>query len=428
MIFRFVAVIVALIVVTTKIVAAGTPDLNGNGKVDIFDFNILISSFGSSDSTKIAQADVNSDNKIDILDFNSLIVNFGKNVATPSVAPSPSTPTQTPPPAPVGASSGIWLSSAEIMRLPMSGSAWEAIVSTANRSWGSACLYDNNCGHDTDTMAGALVAKRTDNQAMRNKVISALQSAMGSRLERALELSRGLQSYVIAADIIGYHDPAFENWVREMLNADITGHSGKGILGTAYNSSNNWGGHARASVAAAAIYLNDNAMLQKVTTAHKAFIGLPAPGNTMVYSGTTWHADPSNKAGINRKNAVVNGKNISGAMPEDWRRASTNFVWPPATTGYMWEGIQGYIVTAVILHRAGLVPINAADNSIMRVMDALYGKGEAAGNSPAYVNPAASDDTWVPWIVNYYLGENRYPTQAANPGKGVGFTDWTHAR
>ncbi len=233
-----------------------------------------------------------------------------------------------------------------------------------------------------------------------------------------------MQSYIIAADIIGYRTPEFENWIRTTLAANIPGHSGTGILGTAYNSSNNWGGHARATVAAAAIYLNDAEMKQKVTDAHKAFIGVPAP-NTMVYSSTSWHAT-ADKAGVNRKGATIQGVNVSGVLPEDWRRAA-EFQWLPAVTDYMWEGMQGFVVSAVILDRANLVPLNAGDNAVVRAMDMLYGTGEAANNSPVYQNPAAGDDTWIPWLVNNYAGTS-FPASATSPGKGMGWTDWTHAR
>jgi hypothetical protein len=144
----------------------------------------------------------------------------------------------------------------------------------------------------------------------------------------------------------------------------------------------------------------------------------------MVYTGTTWHADSSNKAGENRKGAIISGKHVSGVLPEDWRR-STDFQWPPTFTGYMWEGMQGYVATAVILHRAGLVAFSSGDNAVVRSMDMLYDTGEAAANSPGYTNPAASDDTWIPWVVNYY-GNANFPTATASPGKGIGWTDWMY--
>ena len=357
---------------------------------------------------------------------------------SPTLAPvtdtptnAPSSPTATTAPGgptnpPTTAQGGVWISKDELMKLPMSGAAWDKVRGAANGGWGSANLGDNNAMHDVHTLAGALVAARTGDAAMKNKVIAGLKSAMGSGLSRALEASRGLQTYIISADLIDYHDPAFEAWVRKTINAGIQGHSGSGIMGTATNAPNNWGGHARASVAAAAVYLKDKAMLDKLVTAHKAFIGVSAPGNTMVYQGTNWHADNNNKAGVNRKGSKISGKNVSGVLPEDWRRAS-GFQWPPGATGYMWEGMQGFVVSAVILDRAGAVPLSEGDNAVVRAMDILYGTGEGASNSPVYKNPASGDDTWIPWVVNKVAGTN-YPTQAAASGKNMGWTDWTHAK
>lgn len=344
-------------------------------------------------------------------------IEFGKHTSpSPTISLPPTTST-----------SGIWLSREEIMALPMNGAAWERVKAAANSNWGSACLYDNNCMHDVNTLAGALVAVRTNDAALKAKVIAGLQSAMNSNLSRTLELSRGFQTYVIAADIIAYRDPAFMSWVRSSVTQEVTGHTGGvGILGTAKKSANNWGGHARASLAAAAIYLNDPTWKQDVVTAHKAFIGMPVQSE-LGYTDTNWHADPNNKAGINRKGTVIQGRNVSGVHPEDWRRA-TNYKWPPDITGYMWEGMQGFVVTAVILERAKLLPITSGDNAVIRSMDILYGRGETATNSPLFTNPAAADDTWIPWVVNRYLGTN-YPTQpATNPGKNMGWTDWTHAQ
>jgi hypothetical protein len=93
----------------------------------------------------------------------------------------------------------------------------------------------------------------------------------------------------------------------------------------------------------------------------------------------------------------------------------------------MWEGMQGFVVTAVLLHRAGLVSFNAGDNVVVRAMNMLYGRGEPTFNSPVFSYPAEGDDTWIPWVVNYYGGTN-YPTDSANAGKNMGWTDWTHAK
>jgi hypothetical protein len=51
-------------------------DIDGNGKVDIFDYNILLTNFGKT-GTGI-QGDVNNSGKVDIFDYNILLTNFGK--------------------------------------------------------------------------------------------------------------------------------------------------------------------------------------------------------------------------------------------------------------------------------------------------------------------------------------------------------------
>jgi hypothetical protein len=51
-------------------------DIDGNGKVDIFDYNILLTNFGKSGSA--IQGDLDSNGKVDIFDYNSFLTNYGK--------------------------------------------------------------------------------------------------------------------------------------------------------------------------------------------------------------------------------------------------------------------------------------------------------------------------------------------------------------
>lgn len=51
-------------------------DINNNGSVDIFDFNLLMVKWGSVGQS--IAADINCDGSIDIFDFNLLMVNWGK--------------------------------------------------------------------------------------------------------------------------------------------------------------------------------------------------------------------------------------------------------------------------------------------------------------------------------------------------------------
>jgi hypothetical protein len=51
-------------------------DLDGNSKIDIFDYNILLTNFGKTGAG--IQGDLDINNKVDIFDYNILLTNFGK--------------------------------------------------------------------------------------------------------------------------------------------------------------------------------------------------------------------------------------------------------------------------------------------------------------------------------------------------------------
>ncbi|OJI08868.1 hypothetical protein BK006_02895 [bacterium CG10_49_38] len=59
--------------ITTPATAAY--DFNTDGKVDVFDFNVLITNWGSTGASS-STGDANGDGNVDILDFNLLIINW----------------------------------------------------------------------------------------------------------------------------------------------------------------------------------------------------------------------------------------------------------------------------------------------------------------------------------------------------------------
>lgn len=406
-------------------------DANGDNKVSGIDYVIWLKNYGKYVAGGHSNGDFNGDGFVSGSDYVIWLINYGREI-TPTIEPSPTisstltpepslnpTPTLTPTPTPSVSGQGIWLSSEEIMSLPMSGAGWSHVLSEAESNWGSANLGDNDSNHDVKTLAGALVAVRKNDEYMRNKTIQGLQSAMVSGLTRTLELARGLQTYVVAADIIGYRTPEFENWVQNMLDIQIPGRIGNGLYSNALRDSSNWGGHERASSVAAARYLNDNIRLQELARAHREFVGENTSPKMLIYENTNWHADAALKAGVNREGAIIQGINVSGVLPEDWRRAG-EFGWPPpmdaSGTNYRWEGMQGYVVTAVMLARANMVPLDAGSNAVARSMDILY----SIGDYPE------SDDAWIPWLVNKYWGKSYQIPTFPSVGKGMAFTEWTH--
>lgn len=81
----FVASLPLLILVGTVFAQANMGDINGDGKVDIFDYNQILTDFNKTGSNLLA--DLNASGKVDIFDYNILLSNFGK---TFSPSPSPS--------------------------------------------------------------------------------------------------------------------------------------------------------------------------------------------------------------------------------------------------------------------------------------------------------------------------------------------------
>ncbi|MEO6989264.1 MAG: hypothetical protein ABI239_11520 [Aquihabitans sp.] len=343
----------------------------------------------------------------------------GLAACQPAVPETPA-PDKEPPTAPQPVSSGMWISKAEIAKLPTSGAAWNNLVAEANGNWGTASLSDNNATHDTSTLAGALVAVRTNNAAMAAKTRSAIMSITKiNSFNRVLELSRNVPSYVIAADLVGLSskdDATFKSFISGLRTKPLSGHSGgKSMVTTALVSPNNWGTMARAATLSIDLYVGDKAGAAQVAKAHQAWLG-DNVANTLNYTSTKWHASGS-KAGINRRGATINGQNVDGVIPEDQRRTGEPGGGSAAKGSYPWEALQGATVTGVLAHRAGLVDINAGDHALQRAYNWLY---KTNGNPPS------NDDRWQPWILNRVAGTSFAASAPTSPGKNMGWGDWSH--
>lgn len=349
-----------------------------------------------------------------------LLVNAGGRASTQD--PFPQEPQRIPAAAGQTASRGIWISHSEIQALPMSGNAWQQLKSAANRHMGEPDLSDQDDDTNVLTLARALVYARTGETPYRNEVVSALRVVTHGDTEnggRTLALGRNLVAYIVAADIIDLPavDPElntqFKQKLRELLTKQLDGRS---LVSTHEERPNNWGTHAGASRVAIALYLGDSAELEKAARVFKGWLG-----DRSAYAGfsfdddLSWQCDPSKPVGINPKNCSKNGHSIDGAQPEEMRRGGS-FTWPPEETGYPWEALQGALVTAELLQRAGYNAWNWQDKALLRSVEFLYSINWRADG----------DDVWLLWLVNNHY-DRHFPIQSsANPGKNMGWTAWTH--
>ena len=319
--------------------------------------------------------------------------------------------------------SGIWISPAEVRQLPMSGAAWDNVRSAADRSCGNVDLADQEQMTNVCIMAKALVFARTGAARYRADVVAVLTQIVNAPAYsgRALALGRELGAYVIAADLIGLgdFDPRLDVLFRATIRTLLTTSTDSGpsnLVECHETRPNNWGTHCGASRAAVAAYLGDADELDRAAQVFRGWLGERSSYAGFRYGDLSWQCDASRPMGINPAGCSRDGHSIDGVLADDQRRAG-GFTWPPPKENYVWEGLQGALVLAVILHRAGYPVWDWGDRALLRAATWLH---DQAGY------PAEGDDTWQPHILNRYYGTSfpaRVPTRA---GKNVGWTDWTH--
>jgi len=312
---------------------------------------------------------------------------------------------------------GIWISRTEVLGLSTSGAAWKRLEKAADSTPPTPELRDQNQSTNVTVLAKALVFARTGKERYRREVRGLCMAAIDTeRGGRTLALGRELAAYVIAADIVGLdkaQDRRFRAWLIRALTQNL---SGRTLRSTHEKRPNNWGTHAGASRMAVALYLGDQKELQRAARVFKGWLGDRKAFAGFKYGDLDWQADPSSPVGINPKGATKNGHLIDGVLPDDMRRGGS-LRFPPGKTQYAWEALQGAVVQAEILHRAGYDAWEWQDRALLRAVEFLY----------RIDWKAEGDDRWQIWLINRRYGA-RFPTpEKPHPGKNMGWTDWTHS-
>jgi hypothetical protein len=320
---------------------------------------------------------------------------------------------------------GIWISPEELAALPTYGTAWENVKAKAESDCGPVDLANQDQPNNVCILAKALVFARTGAEPYRTGTIAALQSIVssGTYNGRALALGRELGAYVIAADLIDLrtYDPSLDGQFRAKIQSLLTTPTKDGpanLIECHEVRPNNWGTHCGGSRAAVAAYLGDAAQLARVAQVFKGWLGDRASYAGFSYGDDlSWQCDPANPVGINRPGCTRNGYNIDGVLPDDQRR-SGSFKWPPAQENYVYEALQGALMQAVILHRAGYDAFGWEAAALLRSFSWLHNINNF---------PATGDDNWQPHVVNAFYGLGFPASSPTTAGKNMGWTDWTHA-
>ena len=315
----------------------------------------------------------------------------------------------------------ILMSRSELLSRPTSGAAWAALKARADSSIGTPDISNQDESADQTTFAKALVFARTGVASYRSDVLSALRAAVNSENGgRTLALGRNLPGYVLAADFIdlGAVDPSFEQntfrpWLRSLLTESL---SGRTLVNTHEERPNNWGTHAGASRAAIAAYLGDSAQLARTAQVFRGWLGDRTAYAGFSYGELSWQCDTSKPVGINPVGCTKSGISIDGVIPDDMRRGGA-LRWPPASTGYPWEGMQGAVLQAEILRANGYDAWAWSNKALLRAARFLYEKAHWA---------ATGDDEWQTWLIDRRYGTAYKTAAPARGGKNFGFTDWLY--
>jgi hypothetical protein len=318
----------------------------------------------------------------------------------------------------------IWITRNEILALPMSGPAWNALKAQADQPAGTPQLSNQDQMNNVYVLAKALVYVRTGVESYRTEVrqncLAAIDTELGGR---TLALGRELAAYVIAADLVGLEpaeDVTFRAWLRRTLTETLDGMT---LRVCHERRPNNWGTHAGSSRAAVAAYLGDAAELARVAQVFKGWLGDRSSYSGFTFGDLSWQCDPSEPVGINPVGCTGAGQSTDGALPEEMRRGG-GIHWPPSTTNYPWGALSGAVVQAEILRRAGYDAWNWENQALRRAMQFLYDLNQRYPGNGWWV---AGDDEWNPWLVNYATSSNFPAVAGAQPGKHMAWTDWTHA-
>lgn len=316
-----------------------------------------------------------------------------------------------------------------IAALPTEGEAWSTVLEASRRDL--VAELRNQDRSSAAAVAAALVYVRTGDDGLRSRVVAALAQLPGTERDgRTLALGRQLAGWVIAADLIGYRDPAFLDWLDQVRTEDIGGHTRwRTLLQTHETTASNWGTLAGASRLAASLYVGDRADVDRAADVLKGWLGeegggawptLPDGGRRsargFLPSGDfdrAWACEYPDWRPVNE-----NCGSRSGALVEDISRGASFPDASDAGLKYSWEAMQGAMLQALLLSADGRTEVwDWGNQALRRAGEFLARSGAFEGDNFNTIHH------WVPWVLDAVY-DTDLATGPALAGRSFGFTDW----
>jgi len=324
----------------------------------------------------------------------------------------------------------IWITNPRLATLPTSGAAWDNVLAKSALSITANMSSRNR--HNVRALAKGLVFARQGGSALRDDVVTAINTLPGTEGSDALAGLRNLSGYTIAADLVGLDagdDVTFSQYLQAFWDGTkVPGSpmSPRPFRVTMEGKPNNFGTAAGASCAAIGVYLGDTSILDQCSIVLQAYLGDFAQFALSGFGELSWQCDQSNPVYVNAQGCTISGENADGICPDDQRRAGS-FTWPPPKSNYVWTGLQGLVPWVIIMHEAGYGSLTWSNEAFKRAFDWLNTAHFLPSGSEKYIaGDTGVDDEWLPHVHNFYYSGGSTVTIPAGTGKVGGFTDWTH--
>ena len=206
-------------------------------------------------------------------------------------------------------------------------------------------------------------------------------------------------------------------WLHGLRTANLDGDT---LVSTHELRPNNWGTMAGAARIAASAYLGDTADLQRAASVFRGWLGDRGAYAGFEFGDLSYQADPAHPVAVGPPGATRDGLSVDGALADDMRRGCALSA-TPCHTDYAWEAMQGAVVQAELLWRAGHDAWGWQSQALLRAARYLLNLHARFGGWWA-----EADDTWQPWLLNHAYRAGLPATSPSSPGKVMGWTDWTH--
>lgn len=322
----------------------------------------------------------------------------------------------------------IWISPEEISKLPTNTPDWNYLVSYSEGSVSNSTFCDQDSNVNVKVLAKALAVTRDPSNLDFSSYVSEIRSSVLNLIDysppsscRTLAAGREIGAYVVSAQLVGFDNQTdetdFKDWLSFILTADLDGRT---LISTHEDRPNNWGTHAGFTVMAIALYIENEEVFNHAKDVFYGWLGNQSAYNQFEFGDLCWQADQNNPVGINPLGSTmfIDGslQNIDGVLPDDQRRGGCPNNWPPPQENYVYEALQGALAQAVVLHRQGFDVWNWEDQALLRAFSWLNDEIDFQ---------AVGDDRWQPYVVNHFYNENFPSNNGFQPGKNIGFTEWT---